>query len=422
MKRPLAVAVVLVGRVATASAQDPPPEGGDPGGAAPPVVVEVQPGYAPPPSTPEPGVNDHLPSSSRASTDTSSSSDGFDLSGGRSSPDSVRGSATGAYVVGGEYVPDLHSAKRGDTLWEISQRYTGNPYNWPRLWSYNQQIQNPHWIYPGDQIRLRAPGVRSVGGSVRPPSIVPGSTVFQPHVGYVLDGSHPVWGELIGSPEDQMILAEGDLVYVKLERAQDIQEGDLLTVFEEREVKSLSDHPFVWIRGILRVTRYNEKTKMVRAIIVESQDTIERGIHVGPADRYIDVVQPVQNDRNLEAQIIGALYPHEFYGQYQVVFIDKGEDDGVTVGNRFFAVSRGDEWRLGLSSAGNTADDRAITEDDRFARVEDTPDTDEPELYPAETYAELIVTRTRKKTATCLVTASTREIARGAIVVAREGY
>ncbi len=57
-----------------------------------------------------------------------------------------------------------------------------------------------------------------------------------------------------------------------------------------------------------------------------------------------------------------------------------------------------------------------------MAATEDTPDKDNPDRYPAETYGELRVLHVRKKTATCLVTASTREIPRGAIVVAREGY
>ena len=56
-----------------------------------------------------------------------------------------------------------------------------------------------------------------------------------------------------------------------------------------------------------------------------------------------------------------------------------------------------------IAHAGNMADKRAITEDDEFARVERTPDKDEPELYPAETYAELIVISTRKKTSTAFV-------------------
>ncbi|RLB65754.1 MAG: LysM peptidoglycan-binding domain-containing protein, partial [Deltaproteobacteria bacterium] len=147
-----------------------------------------------------------------------------------------------------------------------------------------------------------------------------------------------------------------------------------------------------------------------------------RGIRVGPADRQVDIVEPVQNDRTIKARIVAALYPHQFYGQHQVVVIDKGGEDGVQVGNRFFAVSRSDEWRLGLKNAGNMASKRAITEDDRMARVEPTPNTDQPELYPAETYAELRVLRVRKHTSTCSVTASIREITRGALVIAREGY
>jgi hypothetical protein len=161
---------------------------------------------------------------------------------------------------------------------------------------------------------------------------------------------------------------------------------------------------------------------MVRARIVESMTVIERGAKVGPVRRQIETVKPVRNDKTVEAKIVGALYPYEFYAQGQTVFLDKGSEDGVQPGNRFFAVSRGDEWRLGLANAGNMADKRAITEDDRYARAEDTPDKDEPDLYPAETYAELIVIGTRKKTSTALVTASIREIARGAVVIARKGY
>ena len=99
------------------------------------------------------GVDTHLPSSSRSSTDTSSSADGFDLLRQPGSGKTIKGGSGGAYVVSGQYVPETHTAKRGDTLWDISKRYFGNAYNWPRIWSYNRQIENPHWIYPGDHIQ-----------------------------------------------------------------------------------------------------------------------------------------------------------------------------------------------------------------------------------------------------------------------------
>ncbi len=403
--------------------------GGDPG-AAPAgggvTVIQVPgPSPAPAPGFQQENYEKHLPSSSQSSTDVSSSSDGFDLRRGPGTSPSYKGNKNGAYIVSGQHVPDLHTAKRGDTLWDISKKYYGNAYNWPRLWSFNRQIENPHWIYPGDHIRLKGGfGVRMIRGSVRPRALVPPNTVFQRHYGYVLDGRHPVWGEIIGSPDDQMLLSEDDPIYIKLDegREHEVEAGQLITLFEPRKVKSISPYAFVWIRGVAKINRVNKKTRMVRARIVESLDVIERGVKIGPMERTMDVVKPVRNKKTVEAQIVGALYPFELYGQGQIVFIDKGSDDGLEIGNRFFAVTRGDEWRLGLKNAGQMASKRAITEDDKMARVEDTPNKDEPKLYPAETYAELIVLRTREKTATCLVTASIREIARGSIVVARKGY
>src|SRR5450432_2350676 len=56
-----------------------------------------------------------------------------------------------------ETVPDIHLVRRGDTLWDLCGHYYQNPWAWPKVWSYNPQIANPHWIYPGDQVRLRNP-------------------------------------------------------------------------------------------------------------------------------------------------------------------------------------------------------------------------------------------------------------------------
>jgi len=422
----LAVAFLAATAVQAQDEAAPPAPVGGGAVPGPNVTVVPVPQYTPPPSASEPpSVNQHLPSSSRISSDTSRSADGFDLRRGTAGAGSVKGSSKGAYIVSGAYVPELHTAKRGETLWEISGKYYGNKYQWPRVWSYNPQIQNPHWIYPGDSIRLRGKSVKMVGGGVRPPSRVPADTHFVRHGGYVLDGKHPEWGEVIGSSEDQMLLSESDEIYIKLyedHRDHYLEPGTLLTVFEPRKVKNLTPYPLVWIRGIAKVNRVNKKTGMVRARLVETLDTVERGVKVGPMKRKIDLVKPVRNAKTVQAKIVGALYPFEFYGQGQTVFIDKGAEDGLVPGNRLFAVSRGDEWRLGLDNAGQMADKRAITEDDEMARVEDTPDKDEPRLYPAETYAELIVLRTRKKTSACMVIASIREISRGSVVIAREGY
>tara|TARA_R110002110_G_scaffold205066_7_gene417075 strand:+ start:210156 stop:211151 length:996 start_codon:yes stop_codon:yes gene_type:complete len=53
-----------------------------------------------------------------------------------------------------EEVPETYIVKKGDTLWGISGMYLREPWLWPELWDVNPQIDNPHLIYPGDELYL----------------------------------------------------------------------------------------------------------------------------------------------------------------------------------------------------------------------------------------------------------------------------
>ena len=50
-----------------------------------------------------------------------------------------------------------HIVVRGDTLWDIAAYYLGNPFRYPEL-ARLSRIKDPHWIFPGDRIRILKKG------------------------------------------------------------------------------------------------------------------------------------------------------------------------------------------------------------------------------------------------------------------------
>jgi len=371
-------------------------------------------------------LDGHLGSSSRSVTDINASRNEFDLNKSDPGAASTKGSATGQYIVDGAgSVPQAHTVRRGDTLWGISGQYFKNPYQWPRLWSQNPQILNPHWIYPGDRLRLRAQG----SGTIRPQT-VPESTVFLRNYGWVDDPDKQDWGELVGAPDDQQMLSYGDDSYIELDEDKfkdlKIELGQELQVW--REVRTLKGREadasgeLVQVLGTVRVDRYNPKTRMIRAHIVEALDVIERGVRVGPVPRKFLVQPPVRNEKYLEARILTALWPHQFFGQHQIVFLDRGEKQGVKAGNRFIAVRRGDRWVESLDTAGAGAKIRAMTEDDRDAKVDDLKIDGPDEKYPNETFGEIRVVEVRDNTCMAIVMESAFEMERDTILVMKKGF
>lgn len=54
-----------------------------------------------------------------------------------------------------------HVVKKGDTLWDIAREYLKDPFRWPEVFRRNSDVvENPHWIYPRETIRIPASEVK----------------------------------------------------------------------------------------------------------------------------------------------------------------------------------------------------------------------------------------------------------------------
>ena len=343
-----------------------------------------------------------------------------------------------------EQVPDIHLVRRGDTLWDLCNRYYQNPWAWPKVWSYNPQIANPHWIYPGDQVRLtsatgagagqqalslanRKSATLGSGGLLNRRATVDRATVFLRDQGYIGDPKRDVWGELVGSDEEQMMLADGNHVVLILRPGVNVSKGQELTVFnsvrQPQKVAGARKPPgeIVAVRGTVKIIDFNPDTRMARALLTESIDVVERGAKVGPVGRRFDVVPPVKTSTQVSARVLTSIYPNVYIARDQLAFLDKGSEDGLVQGSRLFVVRKGDSWRASLTTSAPMQRRRMLINTPEEAGSEDTPIYSEDQKFPEDTIAELRVLRTEKYSSIALVVESKREVVGGDLALTRPG-
>ena len=390
--------------------------------------------------------NASLPSSSQPKV--GDQADTFDFRGGGNGP-IVVGNPNGSAVLPDSAdlkhppVPPIHLVRHGDTLWDLSDTYFGNPWQWPRIWSMNPQVTNPHWIYPGDQLRMQpgaggslddrmgAEGGKEGAAGAGAPGLVnrrarlARNTVVLRDQGFLGDADKDTWGEIAGSSEEQMMLSEGNRVFVLLKPDKSARPGDELTVFRSLrradDVKGARRPPgdIVRVLGTVKIDSVDPKTHIAHGLITESLDVIERGAKVGPVRRHFDIVPPLKSDKVITARLLNSFYPHVYVAQNQLVFIDHGSQDGLRPGNRMVVLRRGDIWRQSLEA--KMARDHMDTDSGEVVTVVKTPLPGDDEDFPQEAVAELRILTTEPYSSLAFVVQSRRELVPGDVASTRPG-
>lgn len=346
--------------------------------------------------------------------------------------------ATSDGVPGQLDVNGVYTVAPGDTLWDLSQQFLSNPWYWPKIWADNPYVDNPHWIYPGNKLRIRSTGEGlppevTVEEDVQEPEDVLAqrpaevadfstgsvhdtdslgqasdlvSVAGRGHIALAPPGKLRTrlsslvtsrelaqMGTIDASFEQKELLSSFDRVYVRFAEGQKTRVGDRFSIFRAGdEVR----HPVTgasWghqtrLMGSLRVVGIEKGVAI--AEIGEVNDYILRDDRIGPAAALDKVVSAVANERNVAGFVLATEIPdQEEIGESHIVFIDQGTQAGVVEGNTFTVMQSGDGLdRLALGRTVRKHDDR----------------------FPLEPVATLVVFDVRDNASAALVVKSLREI------------
>lgn len=328
-----------------------------------------------------------------------------------------------------------HTIESGDTLWDLTQRYLGSPWYWPKVWSYNPEIANPHYIYPGNRVRFFNAGEDAPARvDVQPASGVMPTTLSQgtgeddalleapaglvsasgPLVydgpgtipvaaeGFITDGEVQVAGRIEAAETFGEYLMPGDVAYLRFQDRGRARVGDRHTIFRPGQA---INHPvtgrrlgyLTTVAGTLVVTQVSGDG-LVTGQVVSARDSIVRGDRLGPAgESTFATVQRRPNAVSVDGVLVAGLVPElTMFGEAQRVLVDRGSADGVQVGNTFKIVRQQDQLREFLA-----------------------PQRNQDARLPAQNIGSCLVVDVREHVSSCLLTRSVVEVHPGDRVAMR---
>ena len=274
--------------------------------------------------------------------------------------------ATAAYadqVVLKDGHPDRHVVVKGDTLWDISEKFLDSPWLWPEIWYVNPQIDNPHLIYPGDIINLvyvdgkpqlrvqRGKGTYKLSPRIREERIdraiptIPIDAIrqflTQPLVAEQDTMKNAAY--VVSSADEHLIVGAGDRVYA---RGLKDDEGDRFHVFRPGEAyvdpvtKEVLGYEALYL-GDGTAERFGDPSTV-------RLTSTTREVNIG--DRMMPITQedvhayftPHSPEDAISGTIIAVVDGVSQIGQYQIVALNRGTREGVDVGTVFEIYQAGE--------------------------------------------------------------------------------
>ncbi len=303
---------------------------------------------------------------------------------------------------------NVYIAEEGDTLWDIADRFFSDTDYWPTLWSFNPQITNPNWIFPGDLVFLVPPQPRAPdkqeGYKVTESRYSAGPRVEMAlgrRVGFVTEDDFKGSGVLKNSREEKVFLSETDEVYIQFETQRRIKPGDLFLAYR---VAGKVKHPVsrqkmgfqVRYLGVVKVT--STDSKLNKAVMLSTFEEVQRGDRVAPFAPLQRMVPPVKNSGTVAGNVVMTFDDVPYIGEFHYVVIDRGTTDGVQAGNRFVVREKGD----GVAKFNPKPSKRGD--------------------FPLEIYGEILVIEAGEKTSLGIVSYTNREFLVGAPIDMIAGY
>jgi len=136
--------------------------------------------------------------------------------------------------------------QEGDTLWDLSQRFSDSPWLWPDLWEENNQISNPHQIYPGERIRLFRKKdyekiIKKEVTEIVKKEPEPEKETLQYYyskvdrAGFVRKKWLPPYGQIFKVRDDKELIGTGDIGYITPNpKAPEMAVGERYTIYRNR--------------------------------------------------------------------------------------------------------------------------------------------------------------------------------------------